>query len=602
MTEYQTPVTDFADHADSLEASCADLVGKQIRKLSVEPNDTGAYDKKITADDCTQVTAMAAAVELRAEPTQCDFGPQLDPNTPALCGSGTESESVFTDDFEAGISDWTLDGENPFGGPTADWESSTDLPQGNLPAGSETAAFGPAPDRGTCTGDANDFSSVNTMTSEEFDLGAEGDLSPRLSFDHNIQTELGFDGGNLQIAVNGGDFEPVPAEAYTFNAPTVLASEAEGNTSPIAGQPGFTGTDGGEIESDWGTSQVDLEAMGILAGDTVQLRFAIGRDGCGGVRGWWVDNVNVVLCEAVSDLTMTATHEPEPSTYGEASELEVTLEQPDGDAAATGDVTASIDGTEVGEGTLAGDPATATIELPADLPAGEHRVFVSYEGDSTYGALTRRTTITIEGAATVVEATRAPAGTEFGRASAVTVTVTPENEDLEELPTGEVVLTDADDDVVARGDLDDEGVASLHVAGTKLPAGSNPLTVTYVGEGNFAEGSSGVSAPVTRAATTTRATGPNRVKRNATINARVVVDQAFGTSTGVVEVYTGGDRVGRGTLSNGVVNIKVTKNFPVGTRTFRARYLGTPDSWPAPTPSRCGSSRRGGSGNRVMPA
>jgi hypothetical protein len=155
--------------------------------------------------------------------------------------------------------------------------------------------------------------------------------------------------------------------------------------------------------------------------------------------------------------------------------------------------------------------------------------------------------------------------------------VTPENEDLEEAPAGEVVVTNANDAVVARGDLDDEGAVSLNLAGTKLPAGSNPLTVTYVGEGNFVEGSDSVSAPVTRAATTTRATGPNRVERNATINARVVVDQAFGTSTGVVEIYTGGDRVGRGTLSNGVVNIKITKNFPVGTRTFRARYLGTPN-------------------------
>ena len=110
--------------------------------------------------------------------------------------------------------------------------------------------------------------------------------------------------------MNGGDFEPVPAEAYTFNGPTVLATEAAGSTNPLAGQPGFTGSDGGEIVSDWGTSQVDLEAMGIQAGDTIQLQFAIGRDGCGGVKGWWVDNVQVVVCEDATNLTMTATHEP----------------------------------------------------------------------------------------------------------------------------------------------------------------------------------------------------------------------------------------------------------------------------------------------------
>ena len=34
MTDYQTPTSDFADHADSLEASCTDLVGKPINELS----------------------------------------------------------------------------------------------------------------------------------------------------------------------------------------------------------------------------------------------------------------------------------------------------------------------------------------------------------------------------------------------------------------------------------------------------------------------------------------------------------------------------------------------------------------------------------------
>ena len=169
-----TPVSDFTDHADALEASCADLTGKQLRNLSVKANDSGAYDKKITAGDCAQVAAMAQAVELRTEPTQCDFGPQLDPNTPALCGDGTESETVFDEDFEEGIGDWDLAGESVFGGETMDWETSTDLPEGNAPAGSETAAFGPAPDNGTCTGDEADFSSVNTMTSEEIELRRHG--------------------------------------------------------------------------------------------------------------------------------------------------------------------------------------------------------------------------------------------------------------------------------------------------------------------------------------------------------------------------------------------------------------------------------------------
>ena len=36
MTVYQTPTTDFADHADALRASCADLVGEPLNDLSTD--------------------------------------------------------------------------------------------------------------------------------------------------------------------------------------------------------------------------------------------------------------------------------------------------------------------------------------------------------------------------------------------------------------------------------------------------------------------------------------------------------------------------------------------------------------------------------------
>jgi hypothetical protein len=38
---YQTPTTDFADHADALEQSCQDLIGVPLAKLSATPGDSG---------------------------------------------------------------------------------------------------------------------------------------------------------------------------------------------------------------------------------------------------------------------------------------------------------------------------------------------------------------------------------------------------------------------------------------------------------------------------------------------------------------------------------------------------------------------------------
>ena len=63
----------------------------------------------------------------------------------------------------------------------------------------------------------------------------------------------------------------------------------------MGGELAWTGTDGGQLSGSWGTSVIDL---GDLAdkGDTVSFRFDIGRDGCNGVDGWYLDNLVVQTC------------------------------------------------------------------------------------------------------------------------------------------------------------------------------------------------------------------------------------------------------------------------------------------------------------------
>ena len=264
MTDYQTPVSDFADHADSLEAACADLTGEAIKELSTEPNDSTTSFNKITATDCAQIPKMAAAVELRTEPVQCDFGPQLDPATPATCGAGKQESVSYLDDFENGISNWTLDFDSVYGGPHRSWKSTGDLPPGNKPPGSNGAAFGPTPDLGTCTEDEGDFSSVDYMISPEITIGAG--TTPRLSFDHNIATEIGYDGGTVLVSRRPAATSSRSRRRRTSSTrrPSWPA-RGEGNTNPLEGLDGFTGTDGGEIISDWGTSIIDLAQVGAAS-------------------------------------------------------------------------------------------------------------------------------------------------------------------------------------------------------------------------------------------------------------------------------------------------------------------------------------------------
>ena len=109
--------------------------------------------------------------------------------------------------------------------------------------------------------------------------------APRLSFEHYIATEDGFDGGNVQLSVNGGDFAPIPAAAYTFNGPANLATLADGNGNPLAGQPAFSGSDIGSPLGTWGISQIDLTAAGVAPGDTIAAPAGdLGRDGVHGQR------------------------------------------------------------------------------------------------------------------------------------------------------------------------------------------------------------------------------------------------------------------------------------------------------------------------------
>ena len=289
QTVYLGEASGFPDLADGLEQSCDDLTGQKLTQLSTKVNDRVMTNAEITPGDCAQVAKVVEAVQLRFDPTdQCNWQPTLDPNTPPLC-TGTAT-TVFTEDFEDGLAGWsTAGGTNPYGGPTFPWEASSAAPGGH--AGG--VAFGPDPDEGDCSGTATDASSVDYLTSGTINVPATG--TAKLSFEHYMASEAGFDGGNVQISIAGGAFTTVPASAYIFNEPDTLSTVAQGSTNPLAGQPGWSGTNPGSLFGSWGTSQIDLSQLNV-AGQSIVLRFAMGRDGCTGIDGWYVDNVNLITC------------------------------------------------------------------------------------------------------------------------------------------------------------------------------------------------------------------------------------------------------------------------------------------------------------------
>ena len=149
---YQTPTTDFADHADALEASCADLIGPADQQAEHRRRTPARHrPPTISAADCAAVTRLIAAVELRTEPTQCNFQPLLnqDASGPA-CGAGTARRPSATrtsrTDSRAGRA--TAEIVFPGGGAARGWPTT---PRRAAHAGGTAGVCRRTRRRGSCT-------------------------------------------------------------------------------------------------------------------------------------------------------------------------------------------------------------------------------------------------------------------------------------------------------------------------------------------------------------------------------------------------------------------------------------------------------------------
>jgi hypothetical protein len=295
MVNYQIPSSNFADHADALAQSCLDLLDVPLNDVLGSPS-----DDRINPQTCAAIEAAMTAVEMRQDPTvKCNYLPLLQPeaDTPALCADGQEEVVDLSVDFESGSlpAGWTTalnqTGDSNEG---INWTVVDDIPEPHT----GKAAFIANTFGGSCA-PGGDISASFQLDSAQIPVDAEQTV---LSINQFIQTEAEFDGGNLKYSLNGGDFSLIPAEAFVWNAynMTLTDAAAGGNTNPLAGQPAWSGSDQGESKSSWGTSQISLEALGAVAGDTLQLRFEFGQDGCNGNLGWYVDSLQLSHCSAPS--------------------------------------------------------------------------------------------------------------------------------------------------------------------------------------------------------------------------------------------------------------------------------------------------------------
>lgn len=290
QSQYLTPTSDFSVFADALEASANDLLGINLTGLSTDAP-VGPSGEIITAADITQLNNALLAVELRMNPDQCGFTPLLSETT-TLCNNAT-SGALYTQDWENGLDGWTVSNvpSNPSSWEPRDWVLEPNLPK-SRPG---TGVFGADPIIGDCGADLEN--GILRLESPVINLpsGVAGDFE--LAFNHNVSTEFQWDGTNVKYSKNGGVWKIVPASAFTTNAYNdVINPASSGNDNPLQGQAAFTGYDEGGLTGSWVTSVVNFANMNVNAGDSIQLRFEVGTDGCNGTVGWYLDEIYVYNC------------------------------------------------------------------------------------------------------------------------------------------------------------------------------------------------------------------------------------------------------------------------------------------------------------------
>ncbi|HLM02833.1 MAG TPA: BACON domain-containing carbohydrate-binding protein, partial [Pyrinomonadaceae bacterium] len=131
---------------------------------------------------------------------------------------------------------------------------------------------------------------------------ALGNVQHKLIFRHFYQTDFEFDGGVLEISLNGGSFTDIVTAGGTFvtgGYDTPLLG------SSLAGRRAWTGQQSGYI-----TTEINLPAN--TAGQSIRLRWRIATDPMEAGTGWWIDSIQVT--NAISGVNVNAISIPNSGT------------------------------------------------------------------------------------------------------------------------------------------------------------------------------------------------------------------------------------------------------------------------------------------------
>ncbi|MEM7115251.1 MAG: M36 family metallopeptidase [Chloroflexota bacterium] len=298
--------------AFDLPSACLDVL--KISKTAVSQTTAGntlEYSLTITNDKSTAITNATVTDTIPADTTyvanSATCGGSESSGTVTFnlgtMNSGAEqtctfevtvagdvgTTTLFSDDMESGSSNWTAthnQGSN-------DWSLGTATP--NSPSHAWFAA------------------DVNHVTDQYLTLANTVTLTDgsTLSFWHDYNNENNFDGGVVEISLNGGSWQDlgshITANGYSGTISTSYSS-------PIGGRQAFTGDSNGYIQT-----IIDLSSF---SGDDAQIRFRLATDSSVSDHGWYIDDVEITDAFQITNTACVSSNEGDNVCDSAKTEIE----------------------------------------------------------------------------------------------------------------------------------------------------------------------------------------------------------------------------------------------------------------------------------------
>ena len=293
---------------------------------------------------------------------------------------------------------------------------------------------------------------------------------------------------------------------------------------------------------------------GVITGTTATFTTSTLSVGSHNITAQLNSDSSSVLVQVVNKATTTvAVNTSGPSTYGDSVTITATVP-----AGVTGTITFTSGTLTLGSGTITSGTVSVTTTA---LPSPSDLITATYSGDANYNSAVGTVTQTVAKATPGSTLTSSPNPSLPG--SPVTLTDTLPNN-----VTGTVTFTNGATTLGTSPITN--GVATLTTS--TLPLGSDLITATYNGDGNFNSSVATVTQTVAKATPTVTVStpGPSIFGNPVTITASVPAGP-----TGTITITSGGVTLGSGTItsSNGTVTVTTT-TLPVGSDTITATYGG----------------------------